>query len=433
MLDTDGSGQIAGGANVLISRQRVTILDENGGWQDGADTGTVPDVEAGHLGHAGVLGKPRFPRAFERRRRDRRSPTRSASTSTARRDSRSGRRVASKAGLCFEINNLSNEDAFPARAGSATRSATRPGPPATTRGTSAARSSTRGSTSMRTCTTTSETTPTSAARRTSTRSSRSGSNRIRAATRATHTSTDSGSRAPRPRSSTSPALTGRQVHRRPTPMRSSAATRSRSPRARRIDPKCKTSNGCWDSGAGGTWAYPFADWYWKKVGGTSVAMVFYVHDERNAGHCGASGDCTLIYYSGSVPDLTGPGLQLIPPSSASPARSRRPGRTSAATSRRTHGRRSRCTTTMVRARATTCASWATPRSRLTARTCSSTASRMATLPIRAMSILPGRTIRTHRSLANALIRRARAIRRSRTTSRPTIPTARVTISTATDC
>ena len=57
-------------------------------------------------------------------------------------------------------------------------------------------------------------------------------------------------------------------------------------------PNCITSNSCWSTSAGGLWSYAFAHWQWKKVGGTTAAMVFHFKNERS----GATGD--LTYYAG---------------------------------------------------------------------------------------------------------------------------------------
>jgi RHS repeat-associated protein len=69
-------------------------------------------------------------------------------------------------------------------------------------------------------------------------------------------------------------------------------------------PDCNTTapagNLCWSTSAGGLWAYPFAHWRWKKVGGSSVALEFHFKDIRTGTLA------SLVYYAGPTPPAGAP-------------------------------------------------------------------------------------------------------------------------------
>jgi RHS repeat-associated protein len=62
-------------------------------------------------------------------------------------------------------------------------------------------------------------------------------------------------------------------------------------------PLCRTTNGCWSSATGGLDSFAFTDWYWKKVGGGTAALVIYVKDLRSGAPCSTT-DCSVTYYAG---------------------------------------------------------------------------------------------------------------------------------------
>jgi RHS repeat-associated protein len=63
-------------------------------------------------------------------------------------------------------------------------------------------------------------------------------------------------------------------------------------------PDCNTTaptTPCWGTTQGGLWSYAFVHWQWKKVGGSSAAVVFHLKDERT----GTTSDIT--YFAGPTP------------------------------------------------------------------------------------------------------------------------------------
>ena len=63
-------------------------------------------------------------------------------------------------------------------------------------------------------------------------------------------------------------------------------------------PDCNTTapaTPCWGTTSGGLWAFGFVHWQWKKVGGSSAAIVFHLKNERTS----AVND--LTYYAGPTP------------------------------------------------------------------------------------------------------------------------------------
>jgi RHS repeat-associated protein len=63
-------------------------------------------------------------------------------------------------------------------------------------------------------------------------------------------------------------------------------------------PDCNTSGAaCWGTSAGQLWSYPFTHWSWKKVGGSTAAIVFHLKDKRSGAPCSVTA-CDLTYYAG---------------------------------------------------------------------------------------------------------------------------------------
>ncbi|HET9851784.1 MAG TPA: LamG-like jellyroll fold domain-containing protein, partial [Candidatus Limnocylindrales bacterium] len=309
MLDTDGSGQIAGGAPVLINRQRVTILEENGGW-DGSDADSLPDIAAipgGGISPSAFAGSY-IARAVSDTTTYTNAPDK-VSLNTYRRARFAIRtQYAAKAGLCFQIHNVANSAAYPDRwwcytLGSATWSA--------------------GDDSRFLTGTSGLTTAWFYRDENLYDDVRSDGDygtilddyqvvkiRIQSAgagpgwtyvdgfrfepteTVKVNDSNISWTTGSGQTSTSSDAVVGTSA------IQIVPGTG--------VNPVCGVGNGCWGALEGGMWGYPFANWYWKKVGGSTAAMVFYLHDERSGAHCNTA-DCTLTYYAGAAPNFVGGG------------------------------------------------------------------------------------------------------------------------------
>lgn len=312
MLDTDDSGQIAGGASVLFNRQRVTILDENGGWDSPGGDG-LPDIP-GKLASAESPSITAWSGQYVAKSNAGADVLVNAPDKVSLNVYRRVRfamrtTTAVKAGMCFQIHNLTDSANFPDRwycytLGDASWSA----------------GNDYRSFSSLTLTTAwmyidedlyNDVRNDGDYGDTKDDYQVIGIRVEGAAGMSGGTYVD----AFRFESDETPILGETNLSNWTTGQSQTASSSDAKVGTSSIKvtpgsgiaPACQTSNSCWTTGAGGTWAYPFFDWYWKKAGGTSAAMVFYLHDERSGAHCNTGSDCTLTYYAGASPTFTATG------------------------------------------------------------------------------------------------------------------------------
>jgi RHS repeat-associated protein len=301
MLDTDADGQLAGGAPVLVNRQRVTIIDENGGW-DGADAGTVPDIEAGAWVNPAFSGNL-VGRAPSDTHTSVNGPDK-VSLNTYRRVRFAVRtNLATTAGLCFKVHNLDDtaipDDWFCYTLGASdwTTGFQQRFISGTILGVwkyvdedlyddVRLNGAFGGATDHYQVV---------GIHVQSSSGSNSGYTYVDGFRFESVDTTILDESNPTWTSGTSSTSTDAIVGSNSIKVSPGSG----------INPRCQTSNGCWSATAGGMWAYPFSDWYWKKAGGTTAAMVFYLHNERSGARCNAS-DCTLTYFAGAGPSFAGP-------------------------------------------------------------------------------------------------------------------------------
>jgi RHS repeat-associated protein len=319
MLDTDPDGQIVGGASALINRERVTILDENGGW-DGADSNSVPDVTA-----VDPTGESPSFTAFSGQYVAK-SPS-NTSTGVAVPESidlntyhyaRFAMRTSASAsaGICFKIHNVGDTANHPDRWYCYTTGTTwtttfdqqnlgpQPG-----LGTLINTwnyysrdlyADVRGDTNMGAST---DDFQLIGVQVQSSSSGNSGSIYLDAfRMEAVETSILDDANVTWTNGQT---YTGTSTD-ATIGINSIKVTPTSGADLSKAYPNCMTG-ACWSSAAGGLWSYAFADWYWKKAGGNSAAMVFYVHDQRSGAPCNST-DCALVYYAGAAPNLNFTGL-----------------------------------------------------------------------------------------------------------------------------
>jgi RHS repeat-associated protein len=311
-LDTDPDGQIAGGASAVINRERVTILDENGGW-DGSDSNSSPDVPA-------VLASGQGFSAFAGQ-----YVAKAASNASAGvfepdvidlnnyHYARFAMRTtsAASAGICFKIHNLSNstitDDWYCYTTGTSWTTTfdqqnlgLQAGLPLAGNWNYYSRdlySDVRNDANFGAST---DDFQVIAIQVQSSSASNTGSTYVDAfrleaveTSILDETNLSTWTNGQGYTSATSDAFIGSSSI-KVAPTSGADLTKAY--------PNCLTGT-CWSSSAGGLWSYAFGDWYWKKTGGNSAAIVFYVHNQRSGGPCYTS-DCALIYYAGATPSLS---------------------------------------------------------------------------------------------------------------------------------
>jgi RHS repeat-associated protein len=312
MLDTDPDGQISGSAPALINRERVTLLDENGGW-DGGDSNSSPDVPA-------VLASGEGFSAFSGQYVGK-APS-NASLGLSEPDvidlnnyhyARFAMRTtsAASAGLCFKIHNLSNSAIVDDWYCYTTGTTWTTGFHQYNLGLQGALplagnwnyysrdlySDVRGDTHFGASTDDFQVT---AIQVQSSSGSNSGSTyvdafRLESVETPIVDETDlaNWTNGQTYTSTASDAFIGTNSI-KIAPTAGADLTKAY--------PNCLTG-ACWSSLSGGLWSYAYVDWYWKKTGGNSAATVFYVHNVRSGGPCYTT-DCALIYYAGAGPSLS---------------------------------------------------------------------------------------------------------------------------------
>jgi RHS repeat-associated protein len=312
MMDTDASGQVVGGAPVLINRSRYTFIDENGGG-DGPDGGTVPDVQA-------VLasGEPGLGSAFSGQYVGK-APS---GTSTGLysgddveinqfRQLRFAMRTsaAASSGLCFKVHNVSDPDNYPDRWFCyTTGTAWNTGFDEIDLGGTIAGAWAYYPRDLMAdidiyypgnfgsiFDTLQVVDYQIQAKPGSTGSTYIDAFRLETGEQIVLDETNP-SNWTSGQALTSPESTDVRVG-----ATSIKATPASPPTT--ASPSCRESNGCWTSAWIKLWSYPFTHWYWRKAGGGAAAMVFYVRDERAGAPC-ETVDCAVFYYAGATPSLS---------------------------------------------------------------------------------------------------------------------------------
>jgi len=326
MMDTDSDGQIVGGASVLINRPRFTILDENGGG-DGSDSDSSVDLPAydptpdGFSAFSGTLvGKAPSTLSTNLQTRDKVDLNTYQMARFAVRTS-----AAASSGLCFQIHNVANSATYPDRwfcytVGTTWTTGFDQLPLNLQSGVAHLYSGWNYYTTNLYSDVTSFGTHFGALYddlqvvgfSVQSAPSSSGSTYVDAFRLETTDNVLLDDTNPsnwtngqtQTSDQTADVFTGAKAIKVTPPATSTNPW-----------PECKTSNSCWSSTAPGLWTNAFVDWYWKKAGGTTAGMVFYVKDQTTGASACSTSDCALIYYAGAAPaaNVTGNkvvGLQL---------------------------------------------------------------------------------------------------------------------------